>query len=79
MLPPPPVPLAINRRQTRVQGLCSDHYPDLNMSALARACSVSPSHINNVLLGRRRPSKDLAKRLAKLTRMPIENLYVGRE
>lgn len=43
-----------------------------NRSELARACNVTPSIICHIAAGRRLPSLDLARKLAKATGMQID-------
>lgn len=48
--------------------------PGLRVRATARKAGISAAHVSNVLAGKRRPSLDVAKRIAKACDMSLQAL-----
>jgi transcriptional regulator with XRE-family HTH domain len=48
--------------------------PDLDMASIARAVGCSPSHLSDILRGRRRVTPKLAPRLARALNLPVERV-----
>jgi hypothetical protein len=50
------------------------NYPDLNLSAIAAICHVTPTHLSRILNGLMRPSVVLAERIAAVLGWPIQQV-----